>query len=148
MDLPHFNAVTPAVVPAADEKVYDKYWMRVFTADARSLDCVRIHAEFQPYRYILDDSGNVIGSELKIPEVDGDIIVITLDNIFLLLQDPTYMPEITIEIREILGQALYAMTTGMLVWGQALVKFKREENVNSSTSNNMIPRDIQQQLKF
>ena len=30
MDLPEFTAITPVVIPAVAEKVFDKYWLRVF----------------------------------------------------------------------------------------------------------------------
>ena len=98
--LPQLITDEPITVPAIAEKVYDRYWLRLLTITAPTPgEPARVYAEFRPSR-------NVDGIvEVKSPEVDGDIEVLTVDNLFG-LEDPNCEPMITPETRQFAMQAM------------------------------------------
>lgn len=95
--------VDPKTTPAIEAKEYPLSYMRKLITEASSPTCVRLYAEFCPYRRISDADGNVIGAEFKSPEVDGDITVIEIGNII-----PTTDTDAD-------GEALVAQTIGQFL---------------------------------
>ena len=82
-DFTQFINDAPIIIPPVEAKIYDKYWLRVLTINAPTTTGeATLYAQFRPCRDILDSEGNVIGKELKEPEVDGDIKVVQIDNLF------------------------------------------------------------------
>lgn len=80
-----FVSNNPVVVPAIPAKEFPLFWLRILSIQASGPQSpARLYSEFQPYRRITDEQGNVIGAEVKTPEVQGDIKVVDVPDIFAL----------------------------------------------------------------
>jgi hypothetical protein len=80
-----FVSTNPVVVPAIPAKEFPLFWLRILSIQASGPQSpARLYSEFQPYRRITDEQGNVIGAEVKTPEVQGDIKVVDVPDIFAL----------------------------------------------------------------
>ena len=81
-DYPDFVNPTPITVPPVAEVVWDRYWLRRLTINAPTpQESATLYAEFRPCRNVVDEQGNMVGKEVK-PEVDGDIRVFTVNDLF------------------------------------------------------------------
>ena len=80
MSILDLNATQPSVTPAVESKEYPLKYARKIMLEGTP-QSMRAYVELQPYRRILDADGNVVGEELKTPEVDGDITVLEIGNI-------------------------------------------------------------------
>ena len=81
-DYPDFVNPTPIIVPPVAEVVWDRYWLRRLTINAPTpQEPATLYAEFRPCRNVVDEQGNMVGKEVK-PEVDGDIQVFTVNDLF------------------------------------------------------------------
>jgi hypothetical protein len=82
-DFTQFINNTPIIIPPIEAKIYDKYWLRALSINAPTTTGeATLYAEFRPCRDLLNSEGNVVSKELKEPEVDGDIKVVKIDNLF------------------------------------------------------------------
>ena len=80
MSITDLVSPTPAIIPAVEAKEYPLKYARLIHLQGTPR-AMRAYVELQPYRRILDAEGNIIGEELKTPEVQGDIVVIDTPNI-------------------------------------------------------------------
>ena len=79
--------ISPTVIteiPAVAAKTFPLSFMTKLLTEASSPSVCRLYAEFTPYRRILDELGNVIGSEFKSPLASTDIITVESPNIFVM----------------------------------------------------------------
>jgi hypothetical protein len=87
-----FMATVPIIMPPVPQVVYDKYWLRLMTITAPEPGMpARLYAEFRPCR----DADAPQGKEVKKPEVDGDIKVIVIDDIWALVDHPSMGGSVT-----------------------------------------------------
>ena len=136
--LPELINNEPVIIPAIPEKKFDHYWQRLLTVSAPTpQEPCRAYVEFRPYR-VVDGIG-----EVKDPEINGDIKVMTIDDLFA-LENPNIEPMLTPETRQALGQAMY-MTLQALklvardkgVFGLPEVVPSPESSESSSSSNDV-----------
>ena len=84
-DFTQFDAEVPVVTPPIPEKVYDKYWLEQLTITSGNYSTARLYAKFIPCRDLEDGT-----KEIKTDYNDTDVKVMTIDNIWELVNIPEF----------------------------------------------------------